>query len=79
MVGTIHSFKGGECDTMILYPDLSMAGYIEYQKRKVDASEILATGRDAVICQFYVGMTRARHDLVLVSPASNMHAPIDRM
>ena len=30
IVGTIHSVKGGEADTVIVFPDLSLAGYKEY-------------------------------------------------
>lgn len=59
-VGTIHSFKGAEADHCYLFPDLSPAGYMEYA----------STGRDAVIRQFYVAMTRARESLTLCGPSS---------
>ena len=54
-VGTIHSVKGGQADVVILLPDLSRQGWMEW--------EDLRGGRDATIRQFYVGMTRARDEL----------------
>jgi superfamily I DNA/RNA helicase len=59
-VGTIHSVKGGEADAVYLAPDLSQAGFESW----------LGNSRDAVIRQFYVGMTRARVKLALLEPAS---------
>ena len=59
-VGTIHSFKGAEADNVYLFPDLSPSGYGEYS----------GSGRDTVVRQFYVGMTRARETLTLASAAS---------
>jgi DNA helicase-2/ATP-dependent DNA helicase PcrA len=58
-VGTIHSVKGGEADRVYLMPDLSYAGATEW------ATPATA---DNVRRQFYVGMTRAKHDLVLCGP-----------
>lgn len=55
-VGTIHSVKGAEADTVILCPDVSRRAVAE------DADP------DAVIRAFYVGMTRARRELVICSP-----------
>jgi DNA helicase-2/ATP-dependent DNA helicase PcrA len=56
VVGTVHSVKGGEADTVILYPDLPRAAVI--------AAGESAEGRDAVVRQAYVGMTRARDTLI---------------
>lgn len=58
IVGTVHSVKGGEADTVILFPDLSNQGY--WNGLKVDGEP-----HDSVIRQFYVGMTRAREKLIL--------------
>lgn len=57
VVGTIHSVKGGEADVVYLFADLSGEADRQYQR----------TGppRDAVIRQFYVGMTRARQTLYI--------------
>lgn len=56
IVGTIHSVKGGEADTVFLLPDLSYAAEREAQT---------IGGRDALRRVYYVGMTRARKKLVL--------------
>lgn len=59
VTGTIHSVKGGEADVVILAPDLSTAGYREWTSR--------GEPRDSVIRQMYVGMTRAREELLVLS------------
>ena len=60
-VGTIHSVKGGEADVVFLFPDISPEGYQRYNAR--------SGGRDEVVRQFYVGMTRAKEKLVLLAPS----------
>jgi DNA helicase-2/ATP-dependent DNA helicase PcrA len=62
ILGTIHSVKGGEADVVYVFPDLSNAGFIEWNAR----GEL----RDSVIRQFYVAMTRARETLVICGEAS---------
>jgi ATP-dependent exoDNAse (exonuclease V) beta subunit len=57
----VHSVKGGEAAAVILYPDLSRAAMMEYQKDP-----------DSVIRTFYVGMTRARESLYICRNGSNM-------
>ena len=57
ILGTIHSVKGGEADVVVLWPDLSAAGALEYGRA--------GNSRDSVIRQFYVGMTRAREVLYI--------------
>lgn len=61
IVGTIHSIKGGESDVVFLIPDLSREAMREW-------SGFGSPGHDAIRRLFYVGMTRARETLVLVSP-----------
>lgn len=63
IIGTIHSVKGGEADVVYLFPDISFSGMREW----------ITTGerKDAIIRQFYVGMTRARESLIICSPATN--------
>ena len=61
-VGTIHSVKGGEADTVVLYPDLSNSGYVE-----------LGINQDAIVRQFYVGMTRARDKLMIAQPEQQLY------
>lgn len=67
-IGTIHSFKGGQADSVFVCPDLSYAGAREW-----DAE---GEARDSVIRQFYVAMTRARDELVICQPSTNLNAPI---
>jgi len=62
IVGTIHSVKGGEADTVVICPDLSPQGYESYKSIQ---------GRDSVIRQFYVAETRAFQNLVLARPSGN--------
>lgn len=63
IVGTIHSVKGGEADVVYLFPDFSHA-----------AGASMMTGEseeaDAMTRQFYVGMTRAKSDLILCAPVN---------
>lgn len=63
VVGSVHSVKGGEADVVYLWPDLSYAGWLEWQT---------AAGRNSIRRVFYVGMTRAREELVLCAPATTM-------
>lgn len=66
-VGTIHSVKGGEADVTYLCPDISAEAYraVGHAMAAGDAS-----GRDDVIRQFYVGMTRCRETLIMARPAT---------
>ncbi len=61
-VGTIHSVKGSEADTVILFPDVSTK---MYQEKRKDINTDPETIR-----QFYVGATRTKDRLVLCEPAS---------
>jgi DNA helicase-2/ATP-dependent DNA helicase PcrA len=62
-IGTIHSVKGGESDTVVLFPDLSVAGMREYENTNT---------RDSVVRTFYVAITRTRKDLVVCRPVGGM-------
>lgn len=67
VVGTIHSVKGGEADTVYVYPDLSLAAWA--------GAEGWSHGGEArhpTIRLFYVAFTRAREHLRLCFPASNL-------
>ena len=67
ILGTIHSFTGAEADIVYLFPDISPAGGKEW----VGGGE----GRDAIVRMFYVGMTRAREQLVWCQPSSSFTVP----
>ena len=60
-IGTIHSYKGGEADVVVLFPDLSPAGFREWTTP--------GEAQDSVRRCFYVGMTRAREALYWGQPA----------
>lgn len=59
-IGTCHSFKGGEADTVVLFPDLSQQGMGEWS----------GAGRNSVLRLFYVGLTRAKEDVILGTASS---------
>lgn len=62
IIGTVHSVKGGEADVVILFPDLSVRGYEEFTSEERDR-------QDAVHRMMYVGVTRAKEELYVASPA----------
>ena len=66
IVGTIHSVKGGEADDVILFPDLSVAGW---------GAWLTDTGREEIRRLIYVGATRARRGLYLAAPQSPKAVP----
>ncbi len=61
-LGTIHSVKGAEADTVILFPDVSTK---MYQEKRKDISTDPETIR-----QFYVGVTRTKDRLILCEASS---------
>lgn len=61
-LGTIHSVKGGEASSVYLMPDISIKAVKE---NRTDREAI-----DAMHRLFYVGMTRAYDELVLMSRGS---------
>ena len=61
ILGTIHSVKGGEGETVILFPDISWQADREMQMSQ--------DGRESLYRLFYVGMTRAYENLILCGPA----------
>lgn len=58
IVGTIHSVKGGEADTVYMSTRLSPAGVRQLMVPGWD-------GGDAIFRMFYVGATRAKENLIL--------------
>jgi len=70
LIGTIHSVKGGEADCVVLFPDVS---YI------ADAEMQTTAGLDSAHRLFYVGMTRAKHSLILCKPIVSMNTKVPRL
>ena len=66
VIGTVHSVKGAEADTVVMFPDLSEAGAAE--------SRGSVQGHDALVRMIYVGLTRSRGDVVLCDPAQRRNA-----
>jgi DNA helicase-2/ATP-dependent DNA helicase PcrA len=64
-VGTIHSFKGGQFDSIYVVPDLSLKSAREWQAR--------GPGRDAIIRMFYVALTRARIKCTVLNNAQQFY------
>lgn len=58
-LGTIHSAKGGEADNVALLLDMSQKTFQGYQQYPDDERRV-----------FYVGMTRAKHNLFLLDAKS---------
>ena len=65
-VGTIHSVKGGEADSVYLAPDLSAPGWAEWK----------GPGKAGTYRAFYVGMTRAKQTLTILRPSSSKAVPL---
>lgn len=61
-VGTVHSLKGAEADTVVLFPDISLEAS--------SAAYASANAAEEMRRVFYVGITRARENLILAQAAS---------
>jgi DNA helicase II / ATP-dependent DNA helicase PcrA len=70
IVGTIHSVKGGEADNVYVFPDLSLAAFNGEDGRGGWSHG--GPDRDPITRLFYVAFTRARSNLYLCQPASNL-------
>ena len=56
-LSTIHVAKGGECDNVMLFTDISRANRDEMEKDSDDTNRV-----------FYVGVTRAKKELHIIQP-----------
>lgn len=70
-LGTIHSAKGAEADTVVLFPDLSFRGSQEWAA--------VGEPRDSVVRQMYVGMTRARRRLIVCDPLTGSAVSVEQL
>ena len=66
VLSTIHGAKGGEADNVILFTDQSHASVRESQKDREGNNDLHRT--------FYVGITRTKNRLFLVTPRSEKEA-----
>lgn len=66
VLSTIHGAKGGEADNVILFTDQSHASAREAQKNVEGSNDLHRT--------FYVGITRTKNRLFLVTPRSEKEA-----
>jgi DNA helicase-2/ATP-dependent DNA helicase PcrA len=62
-VGTIHSFKGGEFDSVYVFPDLSYKGY--------QGLEAGGEHYNSIIRMFYVAFTRSKYKLTILGAENN--------
>lgn len=60
-VGTIHSVKGAESDNVFVFPDVSNASIREAESRE---------GYENLCRLFYVAVTRAKENLILMPPST---------
>lgn len=75
VVGTVHSVKGAGADVVYLAPDFSPAAWKEINslsKKKEDRDK-LREKVDELVRLFYVGLTRSKESLRLLTPASQYH------
>ena len=57
-IGTIHSVKGGEADCVFIAPDISKKAFMASNSNIEDSNSVNRL--------FYVGVTRAREEVVLL-------------
>jgi superfamily I DNA/RNA helicase len=68
IIGNVHSLKGSQADVVYFFPDLSRAGMGEWMGSP--------ESKDRVRRVFYVGMTRAKEELVVCTASSAYHVYI---
>lgn len=70
VVGTVHSVKGGEADSVYLAPDLSKQGMWH-------GWHAGGQGQAQIARMIYVGLTRARRQVTVLQPSDVEHVPLD--
>jgi hypothetical protein len=68
VIGTIHSVKGGQADSVYVFPDLSHRGWASTWERP--------SSRPPTYRLFYVAFTRAREKLTICDPAGGEAASL---
>lgn len=69
-VGTIHSVKGGQAESVYVIPDLSHTAYWGHWQDGIN--------RGPTVRLFYVALTRTRRRLTVLSPAGGEYAHLPR-
>ena len=64
-ISTIHSMKGGECDNVVIIPDLSPAAYKSYNNNPDTEHRV-----------YYVAVTRSKNTLHFIEPQTNRYYQI---
>jgi superfamily I DNA/RNA helicase len=64
-INTIHSTKGQEADNVVICPDMALRSYEEFKKGTDDEHRV-----------FYVGVTRAKKNLYILKPKTEMSYPL---
>lgn len=64
-LNTIHAVKGGECDNVMLLPDMASSCYNSFIKDVDNETRV-----------FYVGLSRAREQLVVCQPQTKLFYPL---
>lgn len=59
-INTIHSVKGGECDNVVICPDMATRTWQEFQNNSDDEHRV-----------WYVAVTRAKKGLYLITPKTD--------
>jgi superfamily I DNA/RNA helicase len=61
-INTIHGMKGGECDNILVIPDLSHAAYKQYQRNPNMEHRV-----------YYVAVTRTKDTLHILEPTTDAY------
>jgi len=61
-INTIHGMKGGECDNILVIPDLSHAAYKQYQRNPNMEHRV-----------YYVAVTRTKNSLHIMEPVTDAY------
>ena len=61
-ISTIHGMKGGECDNILVIPDLSHAAYKQYQRNPNMEHRV-----------YYVAVTRTKNTLHILEPTTDAY------
>ena len=70
IVGTIHSVKGGEANTVYVIPDISPKSAVQLENDPTPNTQ------DSILRMFYVALTRSKEDVIILNPATKNYEEI---